>query len=293
MINSNSLVIGRTYRLKLITSEGKHYSSTFEELSPCPPVGSVYYEMESKPTSDPDINEDGLQFYVDFNGEENSGKYYRWKLQETFEYHSTWPIRRVLTANGYINNIKADYSKFVCYKTEDIYNIYTLSTVGLSQNNYKHFALHFVNDYTQRLMFKYSLLVKQFSLTESAYRYWENLRKNNKEAVDLFGRQPAQVKGNVFNVNDSTEVILGYFGVSSVTSKRIVVPGVTDFSYHNVKFCHVTKPDGSPLPDERPLYWGWGVDENGEVFWNYSDTQCFICTLLGGTTVKPSYWDAK
>lgn len=286
--------IGISFRLYLTTPEGKQYTSKLEELLPCPATGSVYSEKKSKPTTDPDVVEDGLQFYIDFVGEENSGKYFRWKLEETYEYHSTWPIRRYLDTQGYVTLIRADYSKFVCYKTEEIPDIFTLSTVGLSQNNYKHYPLHFVNDYTQRLMFKYSLLIKQYSLTETAYHYWENLRKNNKEAVDLFGKQPAQVKGNIFNVSDSTEVVLGYFGVSSVTSRRIIVPGVTDFNFNKVSFCRVTKPDGmSMLPDERPLYWAQGVDENGEVFWGYADTQCFICTLLGGTTVKPPYWDAK
>lgn len=293
-ISENYFVTGINFRLKLTTPEGKQYSSKFEVLLPCPAVDLVYYEKQTKPTTDLNVVEDGLQFYIDFVGEENTGKYFRWKLEETYEYHSTWPIRRYLDTQGYVTLIKADYSKFVCYKTEEIPDIFTLSTVGLSQNNYKHYPLHFVNDYTQRLMFKYSLLVKQYSLTEQAYLYWENLRKNNKEAVDLFGRQPAQVKGNIVNVNDSSEIVLGYFGVSSVTSKRIIVPGVTDFNYNKVSFCRVTKPDGmSMLPDERPLYWAQGVDENGEEFWGYADTQCFICTLLGGTTVKPPYWDAK
>jgi hypothetical protein len=294
IISEKYFVDGSQFRLKITTKEGKQYESQFERFTPCPEVGSVYYEKKSKPTTDPDVEEDGLQFYIDFVGAENSGKYFRWKLQETYEYHSTWPIRRYLGTQGYVTLIKADYSKFVCYKTEEIPDVFTLSTMGLSQNNYKRYPLHFVNDYTQRLMFQYSLLVKQYSLTESTYHYWENLRKNNKETVDLFGKQPAQVKGNIYNVSDSTEVVSGYFGVSSVTSKRINVPGITDFSYNKVSFCRVTKPDGmSMLPDERPLYWAQGVDENGEVFWGYADTQCFICTLLGGTTVKPPYWDAK
>jgi hypothetical protein len=293
-ISGNYFVAGTSFRLKLSTTEGKVYFSKFEELTPCPEVGAVYYEKNAKPTTDPKVDENGLQFYIDFVGEPNSGRFFRWKLEETYEYHSTWPIRRVLTTQGFVNYIKADYSKFVCYKTEDVPDIFTVSTLGLSQNSFKRYPLHFVNDQTQRLMFKYSLLVKQYSITETAYQYWENLKKNNKEAVDLFGKQPAQVKGNIFNVSDSTEVVLGYFGVSSVTTRRIIIPGVTDFSFHKVSFCRVTKPDGmSMLPDERPLYWAQGFDENGQTFWNYSDTQCFICTLLGGTTDKPPYWDAK
>lgn len=295
VIQPNVLVPGSQFRLNVLTPEGKYYSSKLEKLLPCPEVGSVYYEILSKPTTDPELVEDGLQFYVDFAGDENSETYFRMKLEETYEYHSTWPVQRYLDEqNNFVKLSKADYTKFVCYKTDEIDDIYTLSTLGLSMNKYKHYPLHFVNDKTQRLMFKYSLLIKQYSLTEQAYQYWEALRKNNKEAVDLFGKQPAQVKGNIFNVNDSSEHVLGYFGVSSLTTKRIIVPAATGFSFNMVSFCHVTKPDGeSMLPDERPLYYAMGIDENGEIFWNYSDSECFICTLLGGTTAKPTYWETK
>jgi hypothetical protein len=142
-------------------------------------------------------------------------------------------------------------------------------------------------------MFNYSLLVKQYSLTEAAYTYWNNLRKNNSEVTDIFGKQPAIVNGNIYNVNDSLELVLGYFGVSAVTIKRILVPSVTEFHFNEVSFCHVTKPAEGPEPDYDPLYWAQGLDEYGEPFWGYADSECFICTLLGGTTQKPPYWDKQ
>ena len=52
----------------------------YEELMPCPVVDSVYYELQSKPTTDPDKRENGLQFYVDFKGNENYGNFFRWQL---------------------------------------------------------------------------------------------------------------------------------------------------------------------------------------------------------------------
>jgi hypothetical protein len=292
IIKSSFLIPGYRYRLLVSTPKGKQYTSKYEELLPCPPVDSVYYVLESKPTTDRLVNEDGLQFYLDFKANENYGHYYRWRIEETYEYHSTWPITRYIDQYGEHRLRRADYTFFRCYKTDELRDIFTLSTLGLTQNSFKKYALHFVNDHTQRLMYKYSLLVKQYSLTESAYNYWNNLRKNNKEATDIFGKQPAILKGNMYNVNDSSEVVLGYFGVSTVTTKRILFSTASELAFNEVSFCHVTKPEG-PLPDERPLYWAQSVDENGMPFWGYADSECFICTLLGGTTEKPPYWDTK
>lgn len=290
----NHLVNGARFRLSVMTPEGKQYYSRYEEVTPCPPVGAICYDVESRQTSDPDVTEDGAQFYLDLDAPGNYGNYYRWTLEETYEYHSTWPITRYMDDTGDHTLSKADYSFFTCYKTEDINDIFILSTQGLSQNSYQKYPLNFVNDHTQRLMYRYSLLVKQYSMSASAYNFWDKLRKNNKESAGLFAKQPSQVKGNIYNVNDTSEVVLGYFGVSSVTSRRVMVPGLTQLGYDQVSFCTVTKPDPQvPLPEDRPLYWAQGVDENGVPYWGYADSECFICTMLGGTTEKPSYWDEQ
>ncbi|MFY9151355.1 MAG: DUF4249 domain-containing protein [Prolixibacteraceae bacterium] len=294
VINSRSLIPGTKFRLFVLTPEGKQIVSSGEELLPCPEINAVYSQLETKPTANPDESEFGLQFYLDFSGNENFGNFYLWKLEETYEYHSTWPVTRYMDRTGVVTLKRSDYSNFVCYKTDTIQDIFTLSTRGLNQNTYKKYPLHFVNDKTQRLMYGYSLLVRQYSLSENAFNFWNNLKKNNKESVDLFGKQPAIVKGNLTNLNDSAEHILGYFGVSSVASCRIFVPAVNGLSFNDVPYCKVTPPaEGVPLPEERPLYWTQGVGDNGEVFWGFADTECFICTLLGGTTVKPSYWETK
>lgn len=294
IINSGGLVPGSQFSLKVLTPDGKQYSSSVEKLLPCPEINSVYYQLKTKPTPNPDESESGIQFYLDFEGNDTFSNFYLWKLAETYEYHSTWPVIRYMDRTGTVTLRKADYSNFVCYKTDSIRDIFTLSTNGLNQNSYKKYPLHFVNDKTQRLMYGYSLLVSQYSLTEDAYNFWNNLKKNNKESVDIFGKQPAIVKGNMFNVNDSTEQVLGYFGVSSVSSRRIFVPAVTELAFNDVPYCKVTPPaDGVPLPEERPLYWAPGVGDNGEVYWGFADTECFICTLLGGSTEKPSYWETK
>jgi hypothetical protein len=292
-IDESFLILGETYRLHVRTFNGIEYISSYEELLSCPEVGNVYYELETKQTQDPKITENGLQFYIDFNGNSNFGHFYRWQLTETYEYHSKWPLDQWLDKDGNHDLSEPDYSNFICYKTALLSKIFVLSTVGFSQNNYSKYKLHYVKDQTQQLEYKYSLLVNQTSLTEKAYIYWENLRKNNQETVDMFGRQPANVKGNIHNINDTTDTALGYFGVSSLQSKRIMVYSIAGLSFDRALTCRAVVIDPGHLPAERPLYFVTDYDENWVPYLGIGAPACIFCTLEGGTTVKPTYWDQK
>lgn len=275
--------------LKFVTSQGEEYESDFESTIPCPAIDTVYYEIENLPTADPNIQENGVQFFLDFEAPENFGRYFRIQLEETFEYHSTFPITRFIDENNVWHDLPKDYSLYTCYTTQALSQIFVLNTSGFSQNIYKKYSLHFVNDHTQRLLHGYSLLIKQYSLSETAYNFWNLLENNNSESGGIIASQPALVKGNVYNINNPKEVVLGYFGVSSVQTKRIFVPKVTELSFKNVPYCHITLP-GGPLPDERPLYYAKQYLPLGYTAEGWALEACFDCTLLGGTTEKPNFW---
>lgn len=291
-LEPSMLEIGKSFQLKVSLPNGTSYESSEETLTSSPDIADVYYDLETKSTIGSGAEEDGLQFYIDFEGDSQSGKYYRWQLEETYEYHSSWPITHYINENGIFQKSDIYYDYFICYKTDRINNIFALSTSGLVQNKYRRYPLHFVNDHSQRLMFQYSLLVKQYSISKDAYLYWVNLQKNNKEASDLFGKQPASVKGNIRNIENPKETVLGYFGVSSVKSKRIQILDIPELSFNEVNYCDLLllNPDEPFPPQPRPIYMIITYNQQGEEVYGYGDSECFICTLLGGTTEKPSYW---
>jgi len=283
--------IGKKFQLIVDTPEGKTYKSSFEEMLPCPPVDSVYYIIEHKETETPGEIIDGLQFYIDFNATDYFGRYYRLIIEETYEYHSTWPKKDYIGIDDRYHDDPIDFSLFVCYKTEIDNELFLLSTEGLISNKYKKAKLHFVDDHTQRLLFNYSILVKQHSVSKEAYLYWANIKKNNQGTDGLYTKQPAVPKGNIFNVNDSSEVVLGYFSVSSETTKRIIIRDVPELRFNDVGFCHAVVPNG-PLPFEpRPLYFVNAVLFDGSVTRGYTSPECIECTLLGGIVDKPTFFE--
>lgn len=290
VIDGQFVIIGSKYRLSVVTPQGKSYISSFEELQPCPPVDSVYYEIESRPTTDPDQNEDGLQFLINFEGSQTDGRFYRWQVEETYEYHSSFPLDRWRDEDLHYHDLaKPDYSNFICYKTANLGDIFVLSTEGFASNSYKKFKLQFVNNLTQRLQHQYSIQVRQYSISKGAYQYWQSLRKNNQESVDLFGRQPATVKGNIYSLNDSTERTLGYFSVSSVRSKRIMIHSIPKMKFDKVFYCKAIPIDGL-LPPDGAIYFAM-TEWQGESVLGTTNEECIFCPILGGTTQKPSYWD--
>jgi hypothetical protein len=292
-IDGSKVVIGNKYRLSVRTPQGKDYKSSYEELMPCPPIDSLYFALETKLTNDPNTSLNGLQFYTDFKADNTYGHYYRFELIETYEYHAEYPLKKWQDQYGIMHNLEEpDYSNMVCYKTSRLRNIFNLSTDGFTDNSYPRFKLHFVKDQAPPLKIKYSVLVNQYSMDKKAYVYWENLRKNNQETTDLFGKQPAMIQGNIVNVKDSSDIALGYFEVSSLQSKRIMVQSVEGLSFDKAYYCKAKKIFGS-LPKKSLVYLAEDFDEDDKRYEGMVSGECIFCQLLGGSLEKPSYWDQK
>lgn len=63
--------------------------------------------------------------------------------------------------------------------------------------------------------------VRQLSISKDAFEYWRRVRELVNNTGSVFDSPPAQIKGNLYNVNDSEEVVLGYFEVAKAKVSRI------------------------------------------------------------------------
>ncbi len=288
-IGKEFLVVGNQFRVHIFNNDnGKEYLSDYEAMTPCPPVDSVYWEVKKdSQIVNSMVSNTGLQFYVDIKADDNYSRFYRWKLTETYEFHATWPITAYYA--GHIETLdEPDYSRSVCYNTETVKKVFSTSTKQLDENVYLKYPLQFVSNRTQRLYYRYSLLVDQMSLTEKAYFYWEQLKQNNQESGGLFDKQPAQVIGNIKCITNPEQKVLGYFGVSDVSEKRLFLGPVQDFDYERI-FCIPQYTEGRLLRATR--YYDW------PIYLILTDTAmytgepyCFDCTLNGGSLNPPDFW---
>ncbi len=290
-IPESALVHGASFKVDIVTPDGVNIVSDFDYVNECPEVDSVYFVVKELPTTKPSVTIKGIQFYIDLNATQTASHFFRWEGIETWEYHSTWPIEWYY--DGAVHHVyPPDYSKFVCWRTQSVKNIFTLSTEKLSSNEYHFLPLHYVDNATSaRLVYGYSLLIRQLALSESAYSYWEKLRINSNEQGGLYEKQPLAIRGNLHNVTHPEQDVLGFFGVSEVKSKRIFVSNVAGLPIDYNPNCTPGEGMRGGFKEIDPADYPAYLDGDHEHFFmKLLSVECVDCLSLGGTTVKPSFW---
>lgn len=285
---------GSAYRLAVITPEGTHYESSYETLHECPAISSVYFEREDHPTTDPEVVEEGIRFYLDFHMDKENARYLRWEVTETYELHNPDYETQYVDRNLMVRDVRASEKNLTCWVTNNIDGIFTLDLLHVEGPVYRRWPLHFVSGRTQRLHHRYSLLVRQLSLSQEAFWYWNELGKNIQSMGGLFDTQPALTPGNICNVADETERVIGYFSMAGASEKRIFVQSVPGLELNpDPYYC---APTWDPIltryfPKEKlPLYMAnatiLGIGESGVV-----EDWCVDCTLKKNSiAVRPDFW---
>lgn len=298
VISREFLIPGNAFKLSFITQNGKTYESNFEELLECPTVDSIYYEINNNYfPKNTNSQERGIQFYLSVISGKSKSKYYKWELEETYEYHATWPIQKYWY--GRWQNKGSNYDYFVCYRTLPILSIFSANTTHHIDSAVIKYPLHFVNNQTQRLYFRYSLLVKQLSITAGAYQFWEGLKSNNLNSGGLYDKQPVTIKSNLVCLSNPNEKVYGYFGVSSIQTKRISINNFAGLIYDFDVFCKarliheksLSFIEDSP-PDEWPIYVA-PIPPGEPLGIYYAEQGCFDCRKIGGSIEVPEFWKNK
>jgi Domain of unknown function (DUF4249) len=289
-IDKSYLTPGTSFKVEILTPDGVNIESDFDKMNECPEIDTIYFIRKEIPTNLSGRIIKGLQFYLDLDAGNLTSYFFRWEAIETWEYHVPFP--RQWYYDGTVHHISPpDYSRMVCWSTDTVKSIYTLSTQGLTENRYSMLPLHFVDNYSPRLMYGYSLFINQFALSEAAYSFWDQLRINNSEQGGLYEKQPLSIAGNLHNNTDPDQEVLGFFGASSVKSRRIFISHIDDIEIHQFIYC---RPDTlrvgglrAILPSEYPAF----LDGN-EVSYSLIrlSRYCVDCMSLGGTTSKPDFW---
>lgn len=289
MIDKNYLKPGTAFRLNIHTPEGDDLQSDWDLLADSPEIDSIYFERTLKPTTDPEWNLDGLQFYLDLKANESQSRFYRWEAIETYEYHVDYP--REWWYDGVVHHISPpDYSRKVCWTTRNVGNIYTVSTRNLAENSYSRLPLQYVDNYSTKLAYGYSLEVRQYGLSEPAYTYWEQLRENSLGQGGLYEKQPLAIKSNIRNISNPESEVLGFFSVSSFRTKRIFAQPIKDLELHFSTYCNPIRLERGLVEidyTEYPAFLMDGINTYKNILLS---PYCVDCMSLGGSNIKPTFW---
>jgi len=282
------LMPGTSYKVSVTIPGGEELVSGFDKMPRCPILDTVYYSIVTIPTTDPAVNPEVLQFYVDLNAKGDYSQYYKYEVEETWEYHAPRPAEYYYDGTHH-QIIPPDSSNKICWITVPVKNVFTISTRSLSQNTYKQYPLHHIDGHSARLGILYSMLVHQLALSEQAYNYWEQLRINSNDQGGLYEKQPLAIKGNLRNANNPEREVLGFFYAASESARR--------YFYKDIEGLVVDYSNACPGGYLPRFGWKEFYPTDYPVYYYYSagvvktlSLDCVDCRALGGSTVKPDFW---
>jgi len=284
----------RQYRLRIKTAAGKEYLSDFVAVKINPSIDSVGFDVQSK----------GLQLYVNTHDPNNNTHYYRWDYQETWLFHAKYGSAYITNGTSIVPRTQAQ-NITTCFGNEASTSILLASSAKLKQDIIYQNPITQVPAISEKLESKYSILVKQYALTEGAYNFWVNLKKNTEQLGSIFDAQPSSANGNIHCITDPSEPVIGYISVTNVQQKRIFIANgqlpqdwIPTYPYSceldSAFFCRGTScqndvaqfmiPSGSTEIPINAIY-------SGPVVIGYlgSDRECADCTIRG-VVKQPAFW---
>lgn len=270
---------GNTYTLR-IQHKGNEYESAPCLLRAAPPIDTVTHEI-----LDREINASGdkkkvVRVAVNSYDPGSQTHYFRWTFDETWELHLPFNL--------------LDYYTAVCWTSDKSHEILIANTEALKEDRITDFTLTEFDNSSDRGQYKYSMLVHQHSVSSEEYEFWDKVKKVSENTGGLYDVIPAAVPGNVKSTSDPSDLVLGYFSVSGVTSKRIFIrsPLLVPDLYHD-KCVEEVVARNSPIIGLGTEIWAINqiADEFGNLFWELTRNKACIDCAMFASNVKPDYWD--
>ena len=279
---------GKSYKI-IIYSDGEIYESGFEKLVASPEIDSISYKTDERKITDDGITVKGYNFQVSTHDDLTGPSYYRWILDATYYYYLSYEADFIY--NPPFGRQPYDNSDLKeCWATKNIPGIFIAGTEGLAINSIVETPLHFESQYGDELTARYRLHVRQLKITSECYYFWKDMDKIINQTGGLYETQPFRLMGNIICSSDPSSNVTGIFEVAGVSEE--------------VRY--FDKPDEFPVTGYNCTLIEVGTEENpwiaidaGTIIiyeekdnrYFTSDALCFDCTLRGGTTERPPFWE--
>ncbi len=231
--------IGNTYKLEFEKANGEKFASSLEKMLPVSKINRVFDTFNS--TGIKDKLADGGQIssndiFIDFDDPSKEKNFYRWKwksfeIQNICETCKQGRYFRSQSNLGPSGECKTDtdleannvfdylcdsfcWDIFLSNKLDIFSDIYT---DGLAQKNklVAQIPLYQSNPCL--------VVIEQYSLNANAYRYLKLLNDQSVNTGTLADTPPAPIKGNMSNLSNPTQLILGYFTASGIEEVRYMM----------------------------------------------------------------------
>jgi hypothetical protein len=252
---------GNSYFIEIRLFNGKKYRSRSQIMPEVMKPEKIYYDLVKREK----INVLGnftLQWYLNIYistpvTRNNQKSFFRWRVDHVYSFRE---------------QCASSTSWKTCYikrkLTDDIKNF---SSENLSGGFLEGFiAASLLVSPTWEFNEKHFYNVAQHSITKEAYKYWETVNKIAQPTGSIFDTPPAHINGNIYNIDDPDERVLGFFEVSAVNTIRTYTYAHDLEPLYIRHKCSIARfPDPTccnclTIPDsdlERPHYWDYRHNE--------------------------------
>jgi len=302
------------YRLNINTTDGQTYASDYVPVKVTPPIDTISTPVTAK----------GLDIDVSAHDPSNATRYYRWEYSETYVYLSD------IETNFIFDPTQPDTLHWAAFRTPDqqIHTCYVTlhssaidinSSAALSRDVISNSPVTQIPMESEKILHQYSILVKQYALTQEAYNYWNLLKSNTEKIGTIFDVQPSANNGNIHCTSNPSLPVIGYVSASTISQKRIFVDrkdlpawpipapqgcDPNNFQPNYICWPRVYPARGEPavIPQELKtgIYIPVGVVDTAAICYKDSvraftvPTAYYTCVdcryHLGGKTHKPAFW---
>ena len=291
---------GRSYSLYITTAAGRTYRSEPQQVPQNSEIAQLYAERTTF------RGEDGVALLVDIESDGASSGYYRYAFEETYKVVSPFSFRfDLFYRDGRFVEVLKTKEERVCYATEASNEIILANTNSQAGNSLEHFLVRFIDSDDSVLAYRYSILVKQYVISEEVYSFYETLKEFSGPGGLFSQNQPGFVNGNIVSVEDPDEKVIGVFSVAAVNEERLFF-SFEDFFASNESpplgiECDISRPAVSPPPLDETLgemlnsgrvkYLGTTIvgGKPNEGPYRVVQAECVDCTLRG-TNEVPEFW---
>lgn len=287
--------VGSTYQLFISTEDGNEFRSEPESFLQAPPIDSIYDRyLETAPTGATEVGP-GIQLFLDTQDKSGATKYYRYDWEEHYKIET--PLRSNYIYLEELDSIVArEFPIHICYSGGVSAGINIGTSVGAADNSLLELPIRFLPSGSDQIQKRYAINVSQYAIDEDAYNFYRNFKEITEGGGSLFDSQTGLLVGNVSSESGQDEIVLGYFEVSGVTSRRVFFD-LEDFDrFQEVRARPVTECLTSnwiePDEDEKDFF----LDRVGTIYLiieidslKVVPRACASC-LDRGVTQEPDFW---
>jgi hypothetical protein len=213
--------VGKTYNLEITLNDGRRFISRPETVAPAPLVDSLSYIAVRTASENSFVDEVGVRIFAHFQDPPDQQNYYFWNmLPSDFQlvaepelnlnspFHPTCP-----RCPNPLDCCR------ICYFSERP-SPPNVNTAEDSDFNglYQNIPIAYIRDNGLRFKGIYKAKIQHLSVSQNAYRHLTLIGQQVGLTGSVFDPPPANIRGNLINLDDPEDTPLGYFFASDEIS---------------------------------------------------------------------------